>query len=54
MDAEITARIAMAKEQLECYFSPPPPLQEEVLGSRHIGLIDYFLYEGADLADILP
>jgi hypothetical protein len=49
----LQSKIEQAKSEISSYFTPPPPAQQDSLGSGFIGLVDYFTYEGADVRDIL-
>jgi hypothetical protein len=42
-----------SKRRIRDYFDPKPPPQEDCLNSGLIGLVDYYLYEGADVRDLL-
>jgi hypothetical protein len=45
--------IEKAKRRIVDYFEPKPPPQEDCLDSGLIGLVNYYLYEGADVRDLL-
>lgn len=45
--------VEASKRRISEYFDPKPPPQEDCLGSGFIGLMDYFLYEGADVRNLL-
>ncbi|MBN9694088.1 MAG: hypothetical protein J0M24_27930 [Verrucomicrobia bacterium] len=42
-----------AKRRILEYVYPKPPPQEDCIDSGLIGLVDYYLYEGADVRDLL-
>lgn len=41
------------KRRISEFFAPKPPHQDDCLGSGLIGLMNYFLYEGADVRHLL-
>lgn len=47
------SEVEASKRRISEYFVPTPPPQEDCLGSGLIGLMDYFLYEGADVRNLL-